>query len=348
MNSVVSLNNIILKKINLLLNIIDTAVDMLALDTEYHTLIHVLKNEYMLNSLPMLILYHNATDLTRASIFLDYELFIMSNGIIDNINDMADMILKVKLPSCVEPYIHEYKQLSIINTASTCIKSTCLECDAELIVRSDIGDLYCAICGYTEKLDGVYIDESNIVIKTGPYKPSKHCDDWVTRIFAMEKTIIPQHVIDSIMKCMERDGVKNRQLTCKLIRDTYLKELHREGTKYNANTPKIRKMITGIAPPQPTAREYEEICRMFETIDQIFVKIKPDGYSSRRYYPHFIRKIIEHVYHDRLEVKNAIIEGIHIQEKKTKESHDILWKHICDASDGVLQFSKTKELIFYR
>ncbi len=220
------------------------------------------------------------------------------------------------------------------------------DCGIELIIRSDISDLCCTECGYTEKLEGVYIDEVTTV-KNGPYKSSKHCDDWVSCIFAIEKTNIPEQIIDNILKCMKRDSVRPRQLTCKLVR-IYLKELQRQGTKYNANAPKIRKIISGIAPPQPTAGEYDQICKMFEVIDDIFVKIKPDGYCSRRYYPHFIRKIIEHIYNNRPKVRDAIVEGIHIQEKKTKESHDILWKHICDASDGALKFSKTREITFYQ
>ncbi len=78
-----------------------------------------LKSNYTLNSLPFIVAYHNANEATRQTIFSDYELFIMSENIVELINDSADYIFTHKLPVAAEPLIHEFKQLVITNTLYT-------------------------------------------------------------------------------------------------------------------------------------------------------------------------------------------------------------------------------------
>lgn len=305
-----------------------------------------IQTEYKLGSLLLIVSYHEEL-IDKKPIVEDYEAFLIAENIIENINRLAINILNLPLPPIAGPLIHEYNQLQVRPKTVECKVSTCEICNIPLIVRPAASDQCCPLCGIIIPLKGTYFDlSSDTCAKNGPYKPSKHCEQWVTRIFAQETTAIPDLLIQDIIKCMTRDGVKTNQLTCPLIRDSYLKKELRQ-TKYNANVPKIRRIITGISPPQPTNAEYTLICQMFDLIDELFITVRPDGFSSRRYYPHFIRKIIEIVYHTRPKIKNAIIGGIHMQEKKTTDSHDMLWEKICKASDGRFAFSKTKEIIYY-
>ena len=344
MNSISVLHSNILKKIDLLISIANckpktTKTIMLQISN--------FRASYLLLTLPIINSYYEKDEITRQNMNEEFEELIIAENIVNRIEDYGNILMTFDLPYTASPFIHDFKQLSLISKNVFKCRAICVNCSIDMVIRPELSDYCCSSCGYIERIDGINTDDNNDTQpKVSPYKPSKHCEEWVLCIFACEKTDIPDDLINSIRSCMNRDGVTKSNLSCKLIRNTYLKELHR--TEYNSNTPKIRKILTGISPPRPTPIEFEMICKKFDLSDSIYMHIKPPNYTSRRHYPYFIRKIIEDVYSDKPRVRNAIIEGIHMQERKTKESHDILWERICQASNGRLKFTKTKEITYYQ
>lgn len=335
--------NVINNTINVKLSILTNIAKQLNVDTDD---IDNFKDIYKLQSLP--IIYAMVVSDSEA-VNNEFELFISSECILERIDALGSLLLtkyksKINNTGSVHSLISEFKQININAKLIYETNNTCINGHGPLVNEYYLYESRCLVCGYVEAFPQGILEDTAENSK-GPYKPSKHCEQWVSRIFAMEHINIPESLIAGIKRCAKRDGIAEIDLTCKCIRDTYLKELHQ--TKYNGNVPKIRRIINGISPPQPTREEYMRICSLFDLIDGLFLEIKPKNFSSRRYYPHFIRKIIEIIYADRPKVKFLILEGIHIQEQKTTQINDELWEMICEKSDGQLTFSKTKKIMYY-
>lgn len=333
----------IMRKFNLLSKICEILLNPPISDE-----IELFRDQYIMGSVVYLLRASDADN--QESAVVEYERYVLAENIISNIETFGEEL--TKLPGVNNPqawpYIQDFKHTPTLISVRIEEPQTCPDCNACLEAQQNMFELYCSICGKIHQSAGMYANNPDVA-KPGSYKPSRHCEDWVLCIFAAEKTQIPPDLEKRINACMSRDCVSPANLTCKLLRK-YLKELR--ATKYNINIPKIRKNINGCAPPQPTAYEYNMICQLFDFSDDIYTKIcaSKSGKSrgvNRRYYPHFIRKIIEHVYWDNPATMYSIIEGIHQQEQTTTEDHDMIWNDICDRSGGVFEFSKTAEITFY-
>lgn len=327
MIDIVNIHNVILDKLSIL-----------ELHIHQDNEIKQIKEQYLLGALPYISAYYNSVDIaTRNNSAINYNFFIIAENIHGKLAKYLNQIPSIDL--------HNYSLINLqpcldhINNADM---EFC-ECGGEYIVRPKYSDLCCSTCGNLRRLVGTYFEPTDNQNKSSVYKPSRRCEQWVTCIFAAEKNKVPDEVINNIRACMRRDRVAcTVKLSCGKIRD-YLKEIN--STQYNINVPQIRARITGIVPPQPLAHDYLRICQLFDIADDIYTKIiekKDVKYGNRRYYPHFIRKIIEIVYIDRPQIKNLIIESIHVQERATTEKHDARWKEICDNSNGQIVFIKTK------
>jgi len=177
--------------------------------------------------------------------------------------------------------------------------------------------------------DQFYYQEGNRS-KHGTYDPSKHCKFWVERIQARENTEIPSEIIEIIKKYIKRDKIQNKKhITCTLIRK-FLRQSH--NSKYNEHVPLIRKLITGIIPPQLSEYELQLINLYFDKVIFIFENIKPDNKTNCPYHPYFIYKIIDQIIKDENNInrKSQILSCIHLQSWETLICNDILWKNICE------------------
>ncbi len=302
-----------------------------------------LDSEYRLNSsIPIInsMTASNYDELVDAStVFKEY---ITSANIMQRLNILSKIIFSNPDHKIIS-LMHNYTNNNLIlNSSAVEERELCPDCNVEFSIRHAYSDQYCPKCGMIIQLDGISF-EVNENSKSGPYKPSEHCETHINCIFAQELTEIPKTLIDSIQRLIKNENIlPNRQLTCKKIRQ-YLKELKQ--TQYNKNVPKIRLIITGIKPPSPTIDKFNEICWYFDLADKIWMEIKPPDIKSRQYYPHRIRKIIEIVYKDDIKTRNSIIECIHLQEENTYKIHDHYWKEICDKSNGKIPFIKTEKYL---
>ena len=196
--------------------------------------------------------------------------------------------------------------------------------------------LICKNCGVIKELYGTVFEDEQFYYqegqrtKHGTYDPSKHCRFWVERIQARETTEIPESVVFAVKKCITRDKIKNKHhINCTQIRK-YLRQTH--NSKYNEHVPLIRKLITGITPPQLTDYEMQLIHIYFDKVIHIFEEIKPPKKTNCPYHPYFIYKIIEQIINnesDRIR-KLKILACIHLQSRETLICNDVIWSPICD------------------
>jgi hypothetical protein len=326
--------------------------------SEYKKSIDLIKGTYEMGSIIILSNYFlvsnnykNANKLDKKiwdskknTQFINYQTFIIENNFIANLNRLINNIKthitqKIKFP---DDSINTIKKIySIFNNSTVGKKiklvtyTTCV-CKTNMNIDSAISALVCKKCGMTKDLNGTVFEDDQFYYqegcrtKHGTYDPSKHCRFWVERIQARESTNIPQKIIDSIYTYIKRDNIKNKnKVTCALIR----KYLQLSGnSSYNEHVPLIRKLITGITPPQLTEYEMQLIHIYFDKVVRILDDIKSKGKPNCPYHPYFIYKIVGQILTkpmDRIR-KQKILECIHLQSRDTLIENDKLWFLVCE------------------
>ncbi len=280
---------------------------------------------------------NSCSEQERELIHDQYVSFLTNEEIREQIDKFANIIFSKATP-IMAPLIHSFKQIGETQNFVKINSNRCA-CGGLYQLRPSMSDMICQACGNVEIIEGLYFENQDTTRNT-PYRPSKHCQVWVARIFGIERDKIPEEIKDKVKDCMNRDNVKYPN--CELIRQ-YLKEI--KMTKYNNHVVKIRREITGIGPPTPSDQQLNNIYTKYSQIDDFYTKVKTDKEKSRRYYPCFIRKAIEMEYENRPKDRDMILEGIHLQDKATTERNDEIYEKICLASGGVLKFSITKPVV---
>ena len=246
-----------------------------------------------------------------------------------NLNKFDEDVLKI-----IEHILYLFNNYTVYNIIKEVEYSIC-ECANEMTIDSQLSVMVCKNCGMINEMTGTVFEDDQFYYqegqrsKHGTYDPSKHCKFWVERIQARENTEIPESLIKVIKLYIKRDKIQNKNhITCALIRK-YLRQSH--NSKYNEHVPLIRKLITGIVPPQLTEYELQLINLYFDKVIFIFESIKPKNKTNCPYHPYFIYKIIEQIIKkdsDRIR-KLQILSCIHLQSRETLICNDILWKEIC-------------------
>jgi hypothetical protein len=231
-------------------------------------------------------------------------------------------------------HLKYYSNTTISKNVKEVIYEICI-CKSKMNIDSMTSTLICKNCGIIKKLYGTVFEDDQFYYqegqrtKHGTYDPSKHCRFWVERIQARETTEIPESVIHNIKICIINNKIKNiNQISCNEIRK-YLRQTH--NSKYNEHVPLIRKLITGITPPQLTEHEMQLINIYFDKVIHIFDEIKPPEKTNCPYHPYFIYKIIEQILNkdsDRIR-KHQILSCIHLQSRETLVDNDRIFKPIC-------------------
>lgn len=213
----------------------------------------------------------------------------------------------------------------------------CENCKCKMNIISTTSEIQCPKCGLIKELHGISFDDDqaynqeNQRSKHGSYDPTKHCRFWIKRIQAREYIEIEESVLEQIKKCIERDKITcKRKISCDKIRE-YLRET--KNSHYNEYVPLIRKILTGISPPQFTDTELQLINNYFSKVIHIFEETKPSKKINCPYHPYFIYKIIEQIIHPPCgghdHRKQEILSCIHLQSRDTLIENDRIWKPIC-------------------
>jgi hypothetical protein len=228
----------------------------------------------------------------------------------------------------------EYKKIKVhmyIEEVRT--SSMCLVCNEPMMITT-LGEQSCSKCGICQDAVITVIDDEGAgsdakSMKYGTYDPSKHCREWLDRIQARE--IADMRELEKIVKCIKgqlvQDRIKNVDfITYTLIR-SYLQK--NNFSKCNEHIPLIRKMITGIAPPQFTEEELQRVNIYFIRIIKLYYTVKPSSKINCPYHPYIIYKILEQILPDGKR-KSDILRCIHLQSSQTLIQNDRLWEKICE------------------
>lgn len=281
------------------------------------------QSKYIYNKLNEYILYENIYEILNTMIneyadFVKYHklrIHEMDHKIIDKMNKLLMNYSKINL---------EFKTIEI--------QFDICKCKNKMIVRPNSSELVCTKCGYLYMMTGTVFDDSHFYtqnecrFKHAGYEPSKHCKCWIDRIQAKENTTISESVIKKLENCIRRDGIRNKRLiTIEQFRG-YLKDCNL--SELNEHISLIRKIITGVNPPQLTYAETQDICNSFNKAIKAYNLIKPDTKSNVLYYPYILRKLIETHIDDRAK-KSYLLSCIHLQGPSTLADNDNTWFKIC-------------------
>jgi hypothetical protein len=211
------------------------------------------------------------------------------------------------------------------------VSSLCDNCN-EIMVVINIGEQSCSKCGICKDTVITVIDDDisneNKNIKYGSYDPSKHCRYWLDRIQGREIFDMTEleNIVEFIKEQLVKDRIKNMDyITYNLIRNY----LHKNNySSYNEHIPLIRKLITGVPPPQLTEIELQKINIYFIRVIKLYNSVKPSTKINCPYHPYIIYKILEQILLNGNR-KSAILKCIHLQSNQTLIQNDKLWKKIC-------------------
>lgn len=202
-------------------------------------------------------------------------------------------------------------------------------CGGRLISFVDSSERKCGACGATAAESGVLFDDVLVYSTEGPkpkqgrHYPSQHCKLWISRIQAWFAVEIPEAMAEQLRACCRRDGINTRKIACEKLRE-YFKEC--DMTKFNNHVPFVRKALFGIAPPDLTPDELDELYGLFNAVVEVLKVIRPD--HNITYYPYIIYKILDAILAPGLR-KAQILECIHLQSDKTMREVDSIWAQVC-------------------
>jgi hypothetical protein len=305
-----------------------------------------MKDSYEMGVVDVLSEYYDNMNISytkKKSIASIYGMYITSDDCNGKLIRCMNFIEAIKKHlQCVNINTKKTDELSVlikkfeqskVSTLITEIKYDICVCGTKMKMFPNTSEMVCPACGKILMLYGTIFEDTQfytqegIRTKHGCYDPSRHCKFWVHRIQAKENADIPKICIEQLVHCINRDSITDcRKLSCTQLR-FYLKETH--NTTYNDHIPLIRKIITGIVPPQLTHEELRQLYNMFDKAVNAFDTIKPSDKSNTMYYPYIIYKILDIILKNGIR-KKKILECIHLQSRDTLITNDNLWECMCN------------------
>ncbi len=272
---------------------------------------------------------------------LIYEIDTILNGLValvqkvqtnkdNNQNSILDLLSKLRY------LINQFNNIKLDFKPSEEIVDYC-ECGSTMQIMSGSSEMVCDNCGYLYELKGTVFSDEQFYAQDGTrykhagYEPSKHCKCWLERIQARETNTITEKQLNKIEACIKRDGIANKKrLTIEQLR-RYLKDTGL--TELNEHVALIKRLITGVAPPQLTYAETQDITNSFSKAVKAYHLIRPSFKQNILFYPFLLWKLIEmHVvdYNKR----KSLLSFIHLQGTQTLIQNDQIWMQVCNVTPG--------------
>jgi hypothetical protein len=209
------------------------------------------------------------------------------------------------------------------------------KCNKEIVISSDELEYICGNCGIMTMVFGSQtcdVNSSPQYLNKPKYPrhhPNKHCKLWIGRIQAWNGPDIDNDVFKTIICLIKRDNINIKKIKCEQMR-RYLKEC--KLTKYNNFIPYLRKIITGVSPPQLRSEELGGLYFLFNKISLVLKNTCPERNIS--YYPFFIYKILDFILPNGIR-KSRILECIHLQSVNTINIVDNLYQKACNEIEEI-------------
>ncbi len=302
-------------------------------------------NNFEFGSLQILSDYYfldeNSADYLKkkAQAYAKYTRFVLQENIISQLNFMfgylKNIITKMQIRSAdLKKLLYKYEEIKLKVTAHESRGIVCHYCEEPMSFISRESILECPRCFAQKDAKGMQLseDQSNVTdknYKSNQYQTRRHGKMWLDSIQGLETKEIPEFVIQHVKNCMRKDRVIDpTQITCETIRSYLSKSL--KASKYNQHIPKIRKLVTGIEPPQLTEQETDLFYEYFGKIINIYNTKKTK--VNCPYCPYFIYKILEHILRDpsHAERRKRFFSYIHLQLPNTLHEQDKIWEMICE------------------
>jgi hypothetical protein len=314
----------------------------------------------------LLVKYRLEFNKKKSIFFNRYNIFIKKENFISKLDRIYNFLQKykcIKNNSEFRKLLRKYKNDIIAGTnGNGSIYSIsnlklieydmCQDCKVKMKIVSSESSLLCPDCGNVKHLYGTVFEDKQFYYqegqrtKHGSYDPSKHCKFWVEAIQARENKEIPHHIIQTVKKYIVDNRIYNiNNISCFAIRKILSRT---RNSKYNEHIPLIRKMITGISPPQLTDNELQLINLYFDKVIKIFNRTKPSDKINCPHHPYFIYKIIEHILKkSQPERLYNILSCIHLQSRDTLIKNDKIWKDICEEIEEITYIPTNRNLYNY-
>ena len=212
------------------------------------------------------------------------------------------------------------------------------ECGNLMQVMAGSSEMVCDHCGYLYELKGTVFSDEQFYSQEGTrykhagYEPSKHCRSWLERVQARETNTITETQLHKIESCIKRDGITNKKrISIEQLR-RYLKDSGL--TELNEHVALIKRLVTGVVPPQLTYSETQDITNSFSKAVKAYNLIRPSNKSNLVYYPYVLFKLIEQHVTD-FNKRRTLLSFVHIQGPTTLIQNDQIWLQICSITSGL-------------
>jgi hypothetical protein len=217
----------------------------------------------------------------------------------------------------------------------------CDECSSEMVIDPERSEAICSnskCSAFKEVSIATFPGQSgqeNQKAKTGKFLPDRHLRSWLIHIQAKEDdteigtqdkdNLYGEKLIADVRATLAADGEVLRLIDPYKIR-TILKRLGK--SKYNRNTSKIMKKLTGIGPPSLSDEMNTKVCGIFSRIVEIHERIHDAEKPNRNFYPYYIFKILELIIAENDKETMRILFYIYLQSSRTLSKNDSNWLQI--------------------
>lgn len=244
----------------------------------------------------------------------------------DKIVQMFEMLRKLRDSAPIT-----YKSLRIYEDSDN---KTCNGCGKPVILTMN-ARYECTGCMMITPAYGVVTSDAfvdhTLTKSSSSYKTEENCELWLLNIQGIEPSEIPDNVISKLRrKMLDEDIIDVSKVTYTRVRQ-WLKDPDIDETKYNNHIPKIRYILTGIAPVKFTDVETSETIKYLRPLMSEYNKVKSKKLKKRKnslYQPYLILKVIEQVFDRSSKEKErrflSIVSNIHFQGKNTISRNDAL------------------------
>lgn len=214
------------------------------------------------------------------------------------------------------------------------------KCGSRMDVVPELSEMHCpdptcakvkTIIGAVFRDDQFYPQEGQKT-KHGGYDTSRHYRFWMERLQALETKTFEDADLTNIEYVICRDGYVRQEINCEIMREI-LKDPCVSATHLNDHAPLLVKSFGGMSPPQLGFQENRLCSIRFNKLMKLYDVVNPEG-GNKPYYPYFIYKIIEHMFHDDYS-KLRLLDYIHLQSRETVIKNDKYYEKMCIMSDDM-------------
>jgi len=266
-----------------------------------------------------------------------YQIVMTENvkGKLENfLNELERLSILNKITSI---NFNDYRKSSLVIGVQKCVFDKCDSCGNKMNTMPQQSLLICSNnnCGRMKNLLGTVFEDVHYYNQEGQrskhtdYAPSKHFKSWMNRLMAREKPKITEDELLQIKNYfrIHASGTDLKKLTCEDYRECLKQE---NLTDFNGHIPYLRKIISGVSPPQLGTGIQMKLSYAFDKAKEAFKDVKEHGENNGPYYGYMLMKLID-MYIDDKVIKRKLFEGVHMQQGKTISKNDDRWEKICGA-----------------